>query len=339
MRQLLEKWRCEMSIGSINEVLFDTIKRCVNQWKNDGLTNEEIATKIYSINLEEILQEVTDTASKDFASFFKEKMFEIELEERANTGKFLAHQEELWGKCFAASQTMYTITLEAAENISEYIDKNASEQEKDDRKYTFLALKHIHGRACQIFLEILTLIRNGFGDCAYARWRSLYELNCIAYFIKSQGEQIAKQYYEQSQTDDQRYKTWTKGATDNNGAILNIDTFHGIEKYCEMGDIWNKQYKLACLVTHGSPQGTFKRMSTFKTMGVIPVGRSDYGIAVPAEHSAISLHFISALFFNVFPYADSIAYIKTLGEWVHVIQDIYYSTEKAIFESNEKPAD
>ena len=322
---------------SIDEMVFDTIKQCVNQWEKDGLTNEEITTKINSINIDDVLQEVTDTASKDFASFFKEKMFEIELEERANTGEFLAHQEQLWGKCFAASQTMYTITLEAAENISEYIDKNASEQEKDDRKYTFLALKHIHGRACQIFLEILTLLRNGFGDCAYARWRSLYELNCIAYFIKSQGEQIAKQYYEQSQSKEEKQKDyeWTKGAVNKYGKTITIRSFTAIETYCEMGDVWNKQYKLACLVTHGSPQGTFKRMSTFKTMDVIPVGRSDYGIAVPAEHSAISLHLISALLFTVFPYADSIAYIKTLGEWVHVIQDMYYSTEKAIFESNE----
>ena len=57
-------------------------------------------------------------------------------------------------------------------------------EEKDARKFMFLALQHLHGRACQMFLEILTLLRNGFGDCAYARWRSLYELNCTAYFIK-----------------------------------------------------------------------------------------------------------------------------------------------------------
>lgn len=321
--------------GSINEIMHQALTDSVKQWTKDGLSPEEIETKINSIDMDALLQELTDTASKDFASFFKEKMFEIELEERAKASEFLAHQEQLWGKCFAASQTMYTITIEAAERISSYIDKNATKEEKEERKFTYLALHHIHGRACQIFLEILTLLRNGFGDCAYARWRSLYELNCIAFFIKSQGEQIAKQFYEQSQTDDQRYKTWTSGAVDKDGNPLVIDHFHRLEEYCEMGDAWNKQYKLACLVTHGSPQGTFKRMSTYKTMNVIPVGASDYGIAVPAEHSAISLHLISALFFTIFPYADTIAYVKTLAEWVKVIQEMYYSTEKMVFGEKE----
>lgn len=323
--------------GSINEIMHQALTDSVEQWTKDGLSPEEIETKINSIDMDALLQELTDTASKDFASFFKEKMFEIELEERAKASEFLAHQEQLWGKCFAASQTMYTITIEAAEKTSSYIDKNATKEEKEERKFTYLALHHIHGRACQIFLEILTLLRNGFGDCAYARWRSLYELNCIAFFIKSQGEQIAKQFYEQSQneTTKQRDYEWAKGAINKKGKLITINSFSAIENYCEMGDVWNKQYKLACLVTHGSPQGTFKRMSTYKTMDVIPVGASDYGIAVPAEHSAISLHLISTLFFTIFPYADAIAYVKTLAEWVKVIQEMYYSTEKMVFGEKE----
>jgi hypothetical protein len=259
-------------------------------------------------------------------------MYEIELEQRAQAQEFLAHQEQLWGKCFAASQTMYTLTIEAAENISKYIDENANAKDKEARKFVFLALQHLHGRACQMFLEILTLLRNGFGDCAYARWRSLYELNCTAYFIKSQGEQIAKQYYEQSQScDPHNDYDWTKGAVNKRGKPITIKRFSAIETYCEMGNGWNEQYKLACLVTHGSPEGTFKRMSTYKTQNIIPVGRSNYGIAVPAEHSAISLHLISTLFFTLFPYADSIAYVKTLGKWVEVIQEMYYSTEEKAF--------
>lgn len=320
---------------TISEIVHDALKDKVEQWIKAGLSSDEIEDKINSIDIEAFLQKFTDTVSKDYASFFKEKMFEIELEERAKANEFLAHQEQLWGKCFAASQTMYTITIESAEKISAYINKNATEEEKEEHKFTYLALKYIHGRACQIFLEILTLLRNGFADCAYARWRSLYELNCIAYFIKSQGEQIAKQYYEQSQTDDRRYKTWTRGALDKDGKPHAIENFHELEKYCEMGDVWNQQYKLACLVTHGSPQGTFNRMAIYKSTNLICVGASDYGIAVPAVHSAISLQLISALFFTVFPNADAIAYVKTLAELVKVIQEMYYSTEKMVFGENE----
>lgn len=326
-----------MAGAPISKVLNNALRDSVADWKREGLSDEEIISKIEKINFDDMMMSITDTVSTDFAAFFREKMYEIELDERARTMEFSTRQEQLWGKCFAASQTMYTITVEAAESISKYVDENASDEEKDARKYTFLALQHLHGRACQMFLEILTLLRNGFGDCAYARWRSLYELNCIAYFIKAQGEQIAKQYFEQSQCDTPvNDYSWTAGAVNKNGKPITIKRFAAIETYCNMGQIWNDQYKLACLVTHGSPEGTFKRMSTYETQNIIPVGRSNYGIAIPAEHSAISLHLISTLFFTLFPYVDGIAYVKTLGKWVSVIQEMYYSTEKEAFPHNDQ---
>lgn len=329
-----------MSGAPINEMLNNALRDTVAEWKQNGLSNEEVISKIENINLDDIMMSITDVVSTDFSDYFKEKMYEIELDERAKTLGFLAHQEQLWGKCFAASQTMYTITIEAAENICKYIDENASAKEKDERKFMFLALHHLHGRACQMFLEILTLLRNGFGDCAYARWRSLYELNCIAYFIKAQGEQIAKQYYEQSQSEiPHKDFEWTKGAINKKGEQIKITSFATLETHCEMGKVWNEQYKLACLVTHGSPEGTFKRTSIYETQDVIPVGRSNYGIAVPAEHSSISLHLISALFFSLFSYPDSIAYVKTLGKWVSVIQEMYYSTEQEVFPKKHQSDD
>ena len=321
-----------MAEAPISKVLNNAFKDAVSGWKQDGLSDEEIIAKIEKINFKDIMMSITDSVSADFADFFREKMYEIELEERAKTQEFTAHQEQLWGKCFAASQTMYTITIDAAENITKFVSENANDDDKEARQFMFLALQHLHGRACQMFLEILTLLRNGFGDCAYARWRSLYELNCIAYFIKDQGEQVAKQYFEQSQSNTPHKDfAWTAGAINKCGKAITINSFAAIETYCEMGKVWNDQYKLACLVTHGSPEGTFKRMSIYETQNMIPVGRSTYGIAVPAEHSAISLHLISTLFFTLFPYADGIAYVKTLGKWVEVIQDMYYTTEKEAF--------
>lgn len=329
-----------MESAPINEVLNDAFRDTVENWRKEGLSDEEIISKIEKININDVVMSITDTISTDFADLFREKMYEIELDERARSQEFLSHQEQLWGKCFAASQTMYTITVEAAESITKYISENASAEEKDARKFLFLSLQHLHGRACQMFLEILTLLRNGFGDCAYARWRSLYELNCIAYFIKSQGEQIAKQYYEQSQSDTPNNDyAWTAGAINKKGQPITVRAFAMIKDYCEMGETWNDQYKLACLVTHGSPEGTFMRMSTYETQNIIPIGRSNYGIAVPAEHSAISLQLISTLFFTLFPYADGIAYVKTLGKWVEVIQEMYYSVEKEVFPKNEHEDD
>lgn len=152
-----------------------------------------------------------------------------------------------------------------------------------------------------------SIMKLGFADCAYARWRSMYELCCNAAFIKKHGEIIAKQYFEQSQTDEHKY-SWTKGAKKDDGTELKITTFQGIQDNCDVDEAWKKQYKLACFVNHGSPQGTFKRLSLMDEQSLIVVGQSDYGITTPAEHSAISLQWITSMFLSVFPCLDALAH-------------------------------
>lgn len=319
-----------MTQAPISDIIDKVIKDNIEDWQSKGYTDDQILEKLESVDINNLILSATDTAATDFATFFKGRMYEIELEERANAKEFSAHQEQLWGKCFAASQTMYRLSVDAAQKITLYVEEHISEEEKNEKKYSFLSLQYVHARACQEFLEILYLLRLGFADCAYARWRSMYELNCVAYFIRSHGENIAKQYYEQSKTDDQHY-TWTKGAIDENGREIKIKTFNDLQKHCQMGDVWRDQYKLACFINHGSPKGTFQRLSIKEPDNIILVGQSNYGIAVPAEHSAISLHLISSIFFTLFPYPDGMVYMKTLRKWVEIIQDMYYSTRDAYF--------
>ena len=98
-----------MSGAPINEMLKNALRDAVAEWKQNGLSNEEVISKIENINLNDIMMSITDITSTNLSNYFKEKMYEIELDQRAKTLEFLAHQEQLWGKCFAASQTMYTI--------------------------------------------------------------------------------------------------------------------------------------------------------------------------------------------------------------------------------------
>ncbi len=91
-----------MAEAPISKVLNNAFKDAVSGWKQDGLSDEEIIAKIEKINFKDIMMSITDSVSADFADFFREKMYEIELEERAKTQEFTAHQEQLWGKCFAA---------------------------------------------------------------------------------------------------------------------------------------------------------------------------------------------------------------------------------------------
>lgn len=176
-------------------------------------------------------------------------------------------------------------------------------------------------------------MKNGFADGAYARWRSLYELSIIAAFITEHGESVAKKFIEASDTDD-RYD-WTRESKLFDKKKGHI-TFNDIQKVCDINtEIWRHQYNLANKAVHASPQGTFGRLCNYGENRVIPVGRSDYGITTPGEHSAISLLQISSMFFALFPESDTIVQLKTMERWLDVIRECYFKTHDDVFPDDE----
>ena len=69
------------------------------------------------------------------------------------------------------------------------------------RKNLFHALIKNHSRACLMAEEILHLLKCGFPDAAFARWRSLYEIAVTATFIGLQGEACAEAYLDHEIVD------------------------------------------------------------------------------------------------------------------------------------------
>ena len=203
----------------LDDIVLTAINDLLEQWKKEGLSDSEIIKKLDGCDFQGAYEHLTKAVREDSFSFFKEQMYEIAMEEKANAVEFIARQEQSWGKCFAASQTMYTMAVESAQEYSKFVSDNAGAQIVKEKQFTMLVLQHIHGRACQEFLEILYMLRLGFADGAYARWRSMFELCCNAKFIVTYGEQTAKKYYEQSDTEDQKY-TWAAGVTCNSGKKL-----------------------------------------------------------------------------------------------------------------------
>lgn len=321
-----------MTEDYLSKVLESAYSNTICEWQAQGISDKEIIDKINQ-KTDGSIDMLLEQASKDYHNYFLEKSFEIAYNQKIEADEFMAHQNEIWGSCFVVSETMYVMALEAAERYSAFVSENISDDLKKEKQYTFLALQYMQGRCCQEFLEILHLMKLGFADCAYARWRSMYELCCNAAFIKKHGEIIAKQYVEQSQTDEHKY-SWTKGAKKDDGTELKITTFQGIQDNCDVDEAWKKQYKLACFVNHGSPQGTFKRLSLMDEQSLIVVGQSDYGITTPAEHSAISLQWITSMFLSVFPCLDALAHAKVIHDWVEEVRKAYFTTADKCFGTN-----
>ena len=87
---------------------------------------------------------------------------------------------------------------------------------------------------------------------------------------------------------------------------------------------------------HASPQGTFKRLANLGDRDIIPIGRSDYGITTPAEHSAISLAQISVVFFELYSSADIALIMKHIVNWIDIIREEYFKVHDLAFPEEEK---
>lgn len=319
---------------TLDEEITLAFEELAEEMKEEGLSEQEVTEKIKNINCDNALTEIIDLNVKEKLDYFNTHMYEISHERKVITYHVIAHQEELWGKCFAASDTMYTMAVEAAIFLSDYVEKKADEETRKSKQYTFLALQHMHGRVCQQFLEIMYLLKLGFADGAYARWRSMYEICCCMDLIKQQGEYLAEHYYKCSEKTTKAFE-WANIVKKENGRNMS-GTFPDILSFCSINPIWKKQYELACWICHSSPQGTFNRLANGEGMNHVPIGHSDYGIAMPAEHAAMMLNIASAIFLTLYNNADSTVHVKIMNEWIKVIQRMYYTTHSEIFGEKAK---
>lgn len=294
---------------------------------------EKITDKLKKLDVVEMYNNYLDGITKESIENVKSNMYKDVLSFRADEQEFLAKQEQKWYKAFASSETLYIIVVQSLHQYSEFLDK-LTDEEKAPKVWELTALRHIHGRALQQYLEVITLMKNGFADGAYARWRSMYELAIISSFISKYGEKVAEAFVKASSTND-RYD-WAKasGIFSNKKKHIN---FSDIQKNCDIDSPeWRAQYDLANKTVHASPQGTFNRLGIMGSKKVIPIGRSDYGITTPAEHSALSLFQITTLYFSVFSCSKSVIMLRTMRKFIDIIREQYFKTHDELF-PDDKP--
>ena len=216
---------------------------------------------------------------------------------RADEQSFKAYFDKNWSSAFMMSESFY---IAIKQTISQYRKhrETLSEENALEKQNTYTALYQIHTRASQQYLEIITLIKNGFPDGAFARWRSMYELSVIGAFILKYGEAVAEKFIEATDTQD-RYD-WAMASEVFPETKRHV-TFGDILKLCDMDfDVWKDNYTAANQTVHASAQGTFGRLG-------VPDGekstskRSAYGTAAPAIQSASTLALTASTFISLYP--------------------------------------
>lgn len=310
-----------MARDLMHDIMEQVIEEVVVEEVRNGVPDEKLDERLSQDNISRAYKNLIEKASDDSLETIENIMYEKVLEERACTDIFLARQNQKWCKAFVTSDAMYICVLESAESYTEYVNEVYGQ----DICQLFHALRYIHGRALQIYLEVVCLNKNGFADGAYARWRSLYELSIIAAFIKKYGENVAKAFIKSANTED-RYE-WAREADCFKDYNRKYITFSAIQNNCELATKeWKKEYNFVNQLVHASPQGTMYRLGG-DTSYSLPVGRTDFGMTISAVQSAISLSQITANFFTVYSHGDSILAMVTFHKWIEKIIEYYKDVE------------
>ena len=160
-----------MAKDNVSTFLQDTFLKSVRKRLEQAETEaeaKEVMKKLEKIDLSDLFREMLFKMADDTTQYMKKTMYEEVMAFRAEEEEFIVRQEQKWYRGFVASEAMYIMTLEVAESYVQYVN-DLSIEEKIQNNNTFSAMLHIHGRALQEFLEIITLMKNGFADGAYAR--------------------------------------------------------------------------------------------------------------------------------------------------------------------------
>ena len=319
----------------IQETLSDILLELSKKLQEEGRSDDDIMKMIDGLDVKGL---VSDTYN-DLSQFMVEKlqgcMQEYVMRERQITRDFLILQEKKWDKCFVMSEALYYFTVEAVDNYHKSIIDNKIFDDNNSGALLYKAIRRLHARALQQYLEITYLVKCGFADGAFARWRSMYEISVVTNFIINNGERVAKSYLSAANSND-RYE-WARSAKCFKKWRKQYITFGDIQNKCSfVTETWKRQYELANQALHASPQGTMWRIGDNDTSrNMLLAGHSDYGIQIPAENAAISLAMITNMFLKLHPYGEGRIVMKSINKWVDLLKVCYDDTCVVLFDKGE----
>lgn len=301
----------------------------------------------------ELDSEAVDKMVEIATEIFKGKEFSDDLvalrEERELFEKKLG---DYWRKPIDLLESFIWVAFNAGK---EFNDKNRAEASRRD-DHVFEALSRLHAKACQTSFAVLTLLRSGFADDAYARWRSLHEIAVIGSFISENGQKLAEKYLQhqviqqckiiraqieaqgpnsveevfQDELDDwesrqkellglygKRYKSDYGWAEE--ALKGNSLTFRAIEEQVQLNEL-RPNYRMASDNVHANSRGLYFRLGLDQNGGnVILAGASNVGLAEPGPSTAISLKQITVTLLDTKPNPDTPIATKILASLVDEI--------------------
>ena len=152
----------------------------------------ELSSKLDALRSESkmILQECLDDAAKALLRTLERGYPEQRAHQDADLFGFRKRLELRWGVPLNLFRLMLTMSRETFDLEAESLGRSRAKSGLILRE----ALLGIQARVLRTATAIAVLLENGLADDAYARWRTLYELSVIAFFVSEHGEEAANRY-------------------------------------------------------------------------------------------------------------------------------------------------
>ena len=187
----------------------------------DDVTEEDI---------QDIAAEVMEGSIEDIATDTYERILSNDegLERYHQTIEgFQERLEERWGEPLELLERLIIWSMECGRAINQ----EHRFQARQEDNYQFEALVHIHSRSVQVALEIHHLLKGGFADGAFARWRSLYELAITSSFISQHGNETAERFLNYHNIWEYYFaETYQEHQDDLNVEPLEPEVLEGLEE-------------------------------------------------------------------------------------------------------------
>lgn len=109
-----------------------------------------------------------------------------------------------WGSAFDVMEFYIMLNTQAGRlfYVLNGIGDKGENEDEEGADPLLEALVSLHIRACQVSREVLALMRAGYADGAFSRWRALYEMAASAQFIAEHGEGTANRFLNHKIVDD-----------------------------------------------------------------------------------------------------------------------------------------
>jgi len=350
---------------------FKSKKQLENALKNifnELTTDLENFSKNFCEELPSIVMESTDQLSQGILKDLKKDSKRMLKDRAADYFSFESNLHSVYSEAFDLLEMLIAISLEAGDSFNKDL-RNESSSAND---YVFEVLTRSHARACQIAYEILILLKSGLADGAHARWRSLHEISVTAFFISSNGNDIAERYLlhdeiesykaakiyqencaflgyeplseeevaELKDIHDELIRRFGKNYRFDYGwasVVTKMDrpTFRDIEKFAGLVHL-RPYYKMACHNVHANPRGLFFKLGLYPESGdILLAGPSNVGLTDPGQLTALSLTQISTALLTQQPNIDRLTACKIMMTLEREIGQAFSDAENSIKEKIE----